>query len=420
MGQESTNISKKTLSRILLTIHFVVTLIIACFFNSPYNAIEVLGTIAEVAGFSIIVIISYICLSYRKIQKIGTWVSIAFQIMACSGRYFSVLMSVTDNYYVLGILCGIVSNVFYIFSMLLLLDLESSKNASADTKSFSPAQSIESSETNTISFCPNCGSKITSSEHKFCLHCGKELERMITNDTLKKPLSLSQENKSSNQKTCIDFSVIGVSEQEAIRKKLRNISIPNNQTILAIGKIEFKGFSLIPWIITITAWIIELLLLILSYDDGRRPAIVSEDGKLLFSTLGSYSHSLLGIEFASESKRSGEITYFFPEIFSIVFIFIVLLSIPLFVMLLIKKHILDAELVLTNIGIYSGKDIKANMIALDKIQSIEYKSCPFFRTANKISIITILGKTSNFYGLSNAPEFVQQAIQKYKSIKNIA
>lgn len=398
--------STKTLSKVSLAFHFIITLIITCFLEKPDNSTEILGAIAGTIGFSVLVIISYLCLSYKKIQKTGSYIFIILQIMGCSGNYFSYLVNTTDNYYFLGIFYGVVSNIFYIVAMLLLLKDKSSATETTTKKTINL-----NNEANTITqscaICPNCGNNIASPGQKFCSNCGNQLQRANKQTTnidaiLKDTSPLVQEAEFQKPKTCINFSDIEKSEEEVNRNNLNKITVPKDETILSVGKVNFQGFSVVPWVISVITWIIEAVLIILSYD-------VHYTGFL------SKDWYLLGINFAYEW---GHGKGYYPDgIFTIIILIALIGCIPLVFLLITKSRIENAELVLTNQRLYFARNEEVQKIEFDQIISMEYKPCTFFNRANKICIILLSDTHIIIRGLSNAPEFAEKTVQAYKSSK---
>lgn len=235
MSSLQSNQTSKNLPTSLLLLHLLVTLVVECFLDKPFDLLTFLGSVAATIGASVIVIISYILLSLRKINKTGTYIFLAFQLMASAGNWGSVLVHYTDSYYILGILCGIVSNAFYIAAMLVLLNTQAPINPPTIQNNLASAET-SMSDMSSIAFCPNCGNKIISEEHQFCGYCGYDLSQAKNVTAVAKTSFTS--DKMQEQEMCPR------PEEElspkTTRKFFNQLSIPEDETILVIGKIEFN------------------------------------------------------------------------------------------------------------------------------------------------------------------------------------
>ena len=167
--------SEKKLSILLVILHLVITLIINFFLGNYVGFFGFLGALLYTIGVSIIVLISFPLLFYGKINKTGTYIGIALQILASIGLYCSTFAYYYDSFFILGLLCGIVSNVLYISSMIVLLKYNTN-SLSPNIQPINTFTAIHTvSDSQKINFCRKCGNSLISGS-KFCNKCGSKID----------------------------------------------------------------------------------------------------------------------------------------------------------------------------------------------------------------------------------------------------
>ena len=113
------------------------------------------------------------------------------------------------------------------------------------------------------------------------------------------------------------------------------------------------------------------------------------------------------------------VEYMWEMIALFVLICLIVCAIPLLISYIVSSKIRKCELVLTNkyVFYYSTTDRKQYRIPLDKIKSINCRSCPYFFNANQIEIVIDDEESYSISGLSNAQPFIQAAIKATQELK---
>lgn len=167
--------SKKHCAILLVTLHLIATLLINLFLGNYTGFLGFLGAVAYTIGVSIIVLISFPLLFSKKINKLGTYISISLQILGSIGLYCSTFAYYYDSFFILGLLCGIVSNVLYISAMGVLLKY----NINSCNSNIQPINTHNPTHTeitfSKIKFCRKCGNSLISGS-KFCNKCGTKVD----------------------------------------------------------------------------------------------------------------------------------------------------------------------------------------------------------------------------------------------------
>ncbi len=164
----------KNLSKILFIAHLVIVLIIRFLTENPQGLLEFLGVVAYIAGNQTLVLISFFLLLYKKINKIGTSIFIAFQVFASVGIYCALFI---DTIPVLGIIIGVLSNTLYIVSMVSLLYYNNEKSTQSrqiKNEVVSTTNTPNNSH-NRVQYCRKCGNKLVENS-KFCNVCGLRID----------------------------------------------------------------------------------------------------------------------------------------------------------------------------------------------------------------------------------------------------
>ena len=158
----------KNISVILLIFHLSIALLINLYGNVD-GLQKFLGGVAYTIGNQIIVFISFFLLLYKKISKIGTYISILLQVLASIGLYCAKFI---DFGPMLGIVCGILCNTLFIASMLMLFNHNCRSTKPTTSRSISISTIASNS---TIEFCRKCGNRVVIKNAKFCYKCGAQI-----------------------------------------------------------------------------------------------------------------------------------------------------------------------------------------------------------------------------------------------------
>ena len=170
--QNTNGLSSKTISKLLIVAHFILFLLINYFLGNNNGFI---GVIFYTLGQSVVVLISFLLLLYNKIKKTGMYVAIVVQILASIGMFCSMFINTIEQYYLLGILCGVFFNSLFVIAMCKLLKHNNSSEKSNTTENSVNFNNQGYTLNNQIQFCRKCGSKIIK-DSKFCNKCGSAID----------------------------------------------------------------------------------------------------------------------------------------------------------------------------------------------------------------------------------------------------
>lgn len=160
---QTTDISYKKISKILLVVHIIASFIISLFTGNYEGFLGIMGAIAYTIGNQLIVLISYFLLLYKKINKTGAYFSIGLQVLGSIGIYCTLLINFSSLYLLLGFLCGVLSNTLFITSMVLLL-----------TSNIKDIETAQTTLYSNIKFCRQCGNNLIKGS-QFCNKCGTKI-----------------------------------------------------------------------------------------------------------------------------------------------------------------------------------------------------------------------------------------------------
>ena len=264
-------------------------------------------------------------------------------------------------------------------------------------------------------FCPFCGQKqepldnkvscnncnnIIPPDSEFCPFCGTNINTIVSNVNATNKIDPNSDFIDTTKQKNFDFSDLDQKYQKTASRNFKHIKLPDDQ-ILTIGNITSKKISFKFLLYFIPYYVIFFIINILTHNvDVRGRWSNIEDSFFLFFM--HYKH-----------VSGKDVTYFWGIIILFVLICLIVCAIPLLISYIVSFKISKSELVLTNkyIFYYSATDREQYRIPLDKIKSINCRSCPYFFNANQIEIV-IDDEVSYFIsGLSNAQPFIQAAIK---------
>lgn len=355
--------SKKTLAIIFFACQLLLNLILLLFRGD-----EIVGAIASSIGSSVFALATFFLLYFGKIGKIGTIVGATLQVVSCMGTNASYYLALEyKNWFAHGSLAGILTNIPLIISFLFLYyGVVSEKN---------------SEKKETILF--------SAPEQNDSVNNHREDNRDIN--------AMKQGH--------YDFSI----SNEQVKKRYRQLfSVPDGEEIVSIGDIKSKGISLTLWVVTFGYWAVLALVCWLTYGKYSRESSYAIINK-------GYPIRMLGIEFATEKRGNFELH---GGLVLLIFVILLLASIPFIIIGVKKFWISSTRLMLTNKRIFFlDSDERKCSIKLGNIQCLDCVSCLFSYNAHKIIITTVSGEKTTICGVRNAHDFIKSTIGAIENIR---
>lgn len=354
--------NKKTISLVCLTCHFFITFIVNC---SNYIAsggfMNVMGAIASTIGLSVVVIVTYLLLYFKKINTIGAIIGLSLQVISSVGQRIShYAIAENENYVVLGIASGIGLNLFFVCSLYFLLNTQ------------------------------NIARKETIALNANSVHFQDE-EQTVGMIEVK------------GRQGHFDFS----SEEGEANKQLRKLmKIPEQESIIRMGEIKSKGVSFFYVLMTGLFYVAFIVLSILTQTEGK-----SYSG--VFAPI---EYRILGIEIAYKYGFKNEYTLT-SGLGIYIFICIVVLVIPIAIYLYQRWQISATKFVLTEKKLYvfdSRKSVPKAIIPLSTIKNIDFKPNFYISDAKNIIITNTANGKVKIYGVRNANAFLNVVIEEYR------